>query len=68
MSKLTEANHKKEVTKLYKEILLREPDKTGLYFFISQLESKKITLDDVRKSLINSEEGQSIQNYSHYTD
>jgi len=68
MSKLTEANHKKEVIKLYKEILLREPDKTGLYFFVSQLESKKITLDDVRKSLINSEEGQSIQNYSHYTD
>ena len=65
---MTEVNHKKEVIKLYKEILLREPDKTGLYFFVSQLESKKITLDDVRKSLINSEEGQSIQNYSHYTD
>ena len=33
MSKLTEVNHKKEVIKLYKEILLREPDKTGLNFF-----------------------------------
>ena len=62
MSKLTETYHKKEVIKLYKEILLREPEKTGLYYFVSQLELKKITLDDVRKSLINSEEGQSIQN------
>jgi hypothetical protein len=30
MSKLTETYHKKEVVKLYKEILLREPEKTGL--------------------------------------
>jgi hypothetical protein len=65
---LAEINYKDKVIKLYKEILLREPDKTGLYYFVSQLESKKMALDDVKKSLINSEEGQSIQNYSHYTD
>ncbi len=61
-------NFKDEIIKLYKEILLREPDNTGLYYFTSQLESKKFTLDDIKYSLLNSEEGQSIQNYSHYTD
>jgi len=65
---LAEINYEEKVIKLYKEILLREPDKTGLYYFVSQLESKKMALGDVKKSLINSEEGQSIQNYSHYTD
>jgi len=58
----------KTVQQLYKKILLREPDKTGLYYFVSQLESKKMTLEDVRNSLINSEEGKSLQNYSHYSD
>jgi SAM-dependent methyltransferase len=57
-----------EVIKLYKEYLLREPDKTGLYYFVSQLESKAIILDDVKNSLTTSEEGKSIQNYSHYVD
>ena len=61
-------NFEKQVIELYGEILLREPDKTGLYYFVSQLESKKMTLDDVRNSLMTSEEGKSIQNYSHYTD
>ena len=65
---MTASNFEKEVKKLYQEILLREPDKTGLYYFVSQLESKKLTLDDVKNSLQNSEEGKSIQNYSHYTD
>ena len=68
MSKLTETDFEKEVIKLYKEILLREPDKTGLYYFVSQLKSKKLMLDDVKNSLLNSEEGQSIQNFSHYSD
>ncbi len=61
-------NFEKQVIELYNEILLREPDKTGLYYFVSQLESKKMTLDDVRHFLMTSEEGKSIQNYSHYTD
>jgi 2-polyprenyl-3-methyl-5-hydroxy-6-metoxy-1,4-benzoquinol methylase len=68
MNKLSKSNYEHEIIKLYKEILLRDPDKTGLYYFISQLESKKSTLDDIKYSLLNSEEGQSIQNYSHYTD
>lgn len=66
--KLPTSNLESEVKKLYNKILLRSPDKTGLYYFISQLESKKLTLDDIEKSLLNSEEGQSIQNYSHYVD
>ncbi len=61
-------NFEKQVIELYNEILLREPDKTGLYYFVSQLESKKMILGDVRNSLMTSEEGKSIQNYSHYTD
>jgi len=65
---LIHQNFKKQVIELYNEILLREPDKTGLYYFVSQLESKKMTLDDVKNFILNSEEGQSIQNYSHYTD
>ena len=42
MNKLTEINYEDKVIKFYKEILLRKPDKTGLYYFVSQLESKKM--------------------------
>ena len=61
-------NFESQVIKLYKEILLREPDKTGLYFFTSQLKSQKMNVEDVKNSLLNSEEGKTIQNFSHYSD
>ena len=61
-------NFEKQVIELYRQILLREPDKTGLYYFVSALESDKITLDDVKNKLLTSEEGKSINNYSHYVD
>ena len=57
-----------EVTKLYKKILLREPDKTGLYYLINLLKKGQMTLEDVRKSLSESKEGKAISQYSHYTD
>ena len=65
---MSKINFEKEVIELYKEILLREPDKTGLYYFVSKLESKIMLLEDVKKLLLNSEEGKAIKNYSHYTD
>ena len=58
----------KIVSELYNKILLRQPDKTGLYYFVSQLKSKKITSDDLKNLLLESEEGKAIQNFSHYTD
>ncbi|MCV0399665.1 MAG: methyltransferase domain-containing protein [Nitrosarchaeum sp.] len=68
MKENTDDHFKTEVSKLYQKILLREPDKTGLYFFVSQLQSQKMTLNDVEACLLSSDEGKSIQNYSHYTD
>jgi 2-polyprenyl-3-methyl-5-hydroxy-6-metoxy-1,4-benzoquinol methylase len=65
---LINENFEKQVIELYRQILLREPDKTGLYYFVSALESDKITLDDVKNKLLTSEEGKSINNYSHYVD
>lgn len=61
-------DYEKIVCDLYEEILLRQPDKTGLYYFVSQLKSEKISVDDIKKLLLESEEGKSIQNFSHYTD
>tara|TARA_B110000438_G_scaffold117299_1_gene114626 strand:- start:861 stop:1874 length:1014 start_codon:yes stop_codon:yes gene_type:complete len=58
----------KIVSELYDKILLRQPDKTGLYYFVSQLKSKKITSDDLKNLLSESSEAQAIKNYSHYSD
>ena len=68
MKENTDDYFKTEVSKLYQKILLREPDKAGLYFFVSQLQFQKMTLNDVESCLLLSDEGKSIQNYSHYTD
>ena len=65
---MIDENFERQVIELYQKILLREPDKTGLYYFVSALESDKITLDDVKNKLLASEEGKSINNYSHYVD
>ena len=58
----------KVVTELYREVLKRDPDKTGLFYFVSQLDAKSIVLKDVKKSLLDSDEGKAINNFSHYTD
>ena len=65
---MSSIDFEKEVISLYKEILLREPDKTGLYFFVSKLESEQMSLEDIKNSLLNSEEGKAIDNFTHYTD
>jgi SAM-dependent methyltransferase len=58
----------KKISGFYQEFLLRQPDKTGLYYFISMIEKKKFTIDDVKKLLSESSEAQAIKNYSHYSD
>ena len=46
---MPKTNYEKSVTELYKKILLREPDKTSLYYFITVLEKKGMTIEDVKK-------------------
>jgi len=56
------------VKELYKKILKREPDKTGLYYFVSQLKNNHLTITEVSKILESSEEAKAIQSFSHYSD
>ena len=65
---MEKVNYEKIVNDLYQEILLRVPDKTGLYYFTSQLKNKKITIDELRNFLSSSEEAIAIKNFSHYSD
>jgi hypothetical protein len=58
----------KTITAFYEEFLLRSPDKTGLYYFISMIENNSLTIDGVKKLLSESDEAQAIKNYSHYSD
>jgi len=62
------SNYESKVKDLYKKILLRDPDKTGLFYFTSQLKNKKLTLSEIEKILLDSEEGKSINSFSHYSD
>ena len=57
-----------QIIELYKQILKREPDKTGLYYFTSKLKTKELTIFQVSKILMESEEGKAFTNFSHYTD
>ena len=56
------------ITALYEDILQRKPDKTGLYYFVSRINKKQITIDDVKKILSESEEAKSLKEYTHYSD
>ena len=56
------------VTALYEDILQRKPDKTGLYYFVSRVTKKQLTIDDVKKILSESEEAKSLKEYTHYSD
>jgi len=49
------------VNNLYKEILFRSADSEGLEHYASLLESGKITIEDIRKELLNSEERKSLE-------
>jgi 2-polyprenyl-3-methyl-5-hydroxy-6-metoxy-1,4-benzoquinol methylase len=56
------------VSVLYEDILQRKPDKTGLYYFVSRINKKLLTIDDVKKILSESEEAKSLKEYTHYSD
>jgi tRNA (mo5U34)-methyltransferase len=60
-----------KITQLYKKILGRTPDKSGLEFYTKQLTDGKI-LSDIEKSLLDSDEYLNIQSgpkfKSHYSD
>ena len=63
-----ESNYEEEINKLYQELLKRPAEKTGLFYFTTMIKQKKMTINDVRNSLYNSEEAKSIREYSHYSD
>jgi predicted RNase H-like nuclease (RuvC/YqgF family) len=54
--KILDTPSKKIVDKLYLEILHRHADRGGLTHFSLLLEKKKITIDDLRKTLLDSNE------------
>ena len=58
----------KIISAFYQEFLLRQPDKPGLYYFVSMIQNGEFTIDDVKKLLFDSKEAQAIKNYSHYSD
>ena len=51
---------KKAIDNLYREILYRPADRQGLEYYGSLVEGGKMTLDDVRTALFNSEERKSL--------
>ena len=61
-------DYENEVKKLYEKHLHRQPDKTGLYYFTSKLKNKTLTISQVSKLMMESEEGKAFSNFSHYTD
>ena len=54
--KVLDTSSKKIVNELYLEILHRDADREGLTHFSTLLEKKKITIDDLRKTLLDSDE------------
>ena len=68
IKKPNRANLEKSIKELYKKILLRDPDRLGLDYYVSQMKIGKLTQSDIEKQLSDSEEGISIRNFSHYSD
>ena len=58
----------KKITDLYQDILKRPPDKTGLYYFVSKINKRELTFEDVKKILNESDEAKSLKEYTHYSD
>lgn len=55
-SQLSNDPTRKAIDKMYREILLRPADEEGLTYWGSLVETGRMTLDDVRKALMESEE------------
>ena len=62
-----EVNLEESIDELYQDILKRPADKLGLEYFASMLKNGKMELKDVKKNLLNSEEGKNIQSFLHYS-
>ena len=56
-----DSKYEKTVDDLYREILLRPADREGLIHFSSLLEDGKITEDNLRELLLNSEEKKEME-------
>ncbi|MGB6785285.1 MAG: methyltransferase domain-containing protein, partial [Nitrosotalea sp.] len=64
---LAEEKYKKPLEELYNQLLRRPPDKAGLDHYISELANETITIEGVRKEILESEEGRNVQSFSHYS-
>ena len=58
----------KSIKAIYQKILLREPDRFGFDYYVSQVINGNLTLQDIEQQLSASEEGTAIKNFSHYSD
>ena len=68
IKKPNKVNPEESIKEIYKKILLRDPDRFGLDYYVSQMKNGKLTQSDIEKQLYDSEEAQSIRNFSHYSD
>ena len=59
-AKVTLSENQFAIDSLYREILLRHADLEGLKFYVKMLEEEKMTINDVKESLMNSEEYQRL--------
>ncbi len=58
----------KSIREIYKKILLREPDRFGFDYYVSQVVNRNLTFQDIEQQLSTSEEGSAIKNFSHYSN
>ena len=57
-----------ELTLLYNKYLKRDPDQPGLDYFLAEIQTKKRTLKDVERCIIESPEAKAISETDHYSD
>jgi len=55
------------INNLYKKILFRDADEIGLSYYTKLLKNKSITLEEIKKQLIESDEGKNIRSFTHYS-
>jgi len=64
----TDKKYTKFLHDTYKELLLREPDATGLDHYLFLLKNGALTMNEVRDAIYNSDECNKIRSFSHYSD
>ncbi|MDC0450473.1 DUF4214 domain-containing protein [Nitrosopumilus sp.] len=60
-TKYFHSENEKIIDSLYREILLRPADNGGLKNYVTMLEDEEMTYDDIKKSLIDSDEYQELE-------